>query len=117
MGRRRWPYRPGVARTTNNSEPGILVGMPRLRGGRSSRVIASTASPVHITPLIPEQHAPYTAKEPGPRVTSNPKQLRQMHAALRRLRAILEAFRDMRDAKWVASLACRASLTGSVRYW
>src|SRR5262249_23152071 len=103
-GRRRRPYRLRVVGTTNPSEPEILVRMPRRRGAKSSRVIASTASRDQILALMREQLDVIRAKETGTLVGSDPEELRQMRAAVRRLRAILGAVRDMFDPKWVAGL-------------
>src|SRR5262247_3831942 len=114
MGRRRRPYRPGVVRTTNHSEPEILVRMPRLRGAKSSRVMASTASRDQILALMREQLDVIRAKESGTRVGSDREELRQMRAAVRRLRAILGAVRDLFDPKWVAGLRSELDWLGTV---
>src|SRR5262252_10113799 len=88
--------------------------MPRLRGARSSRVMASTASRDQILALMREQLDVIRAKESGTRVGSDPEELRQMRAAVRRLRAILGAVRDMFDPKWVASLRRELDWLGTV---
>src|SRR5262244_2413514 len=111
-GRRRRPYRLRVVGTTNPSEPEILVRMPRLRGAKSSRVMASTVSRDQILALMREQLDVIRAT--GTRVGSDPEELRQMRAAVRRLRAILGAVRDMFDPKWVAGLRSELDWLGTV---
>jgi len=54
------------------------------------------------------------AKESGTRIGSDPEELRQMRAAVRRLRAILGAVRDMFDPKWVAALRSELDWLGTV---
>src|SRR5262250_1271260 len=88
--------------------------MPRLRGARSSRVMASTASRDQILALMREQLDVIRAKETGTLVGSDPEELRQMRAAVRRLRAILGAVRDMFDPKWVAGLRSELDWLGTV---
>jgi len=76
--------------------------------------MASTASRDQILALMREQLDLIRAKESGTRVGSDPEELRQMRAAVRRLRAILGAVRDMFDPKWVASLRRELDWLGTV---
>src|SRR5262249_7882519 len=88
--------------------------MARLRVARSSRVMASTASRDRILALMREQLDVIRAKESGARVGSDPEELRQMRAAVRRLRAILGAVRDVFDPKWLAGLRSELDWLGPV---
>jgi len=76
--------------------------------------MASTASRDQILALMREQLNLIRAKESGTRVGSDPEELRQMRTAVRRLRAILGAVRDMFDPKWVASLRRELDWLGTV---
>jgi len=67
-------------------------------------VVASSAARARVLALMREQRDLIRAKEPGTRLGSDPEELHQMRAAVRRLRAILGAVRDMFDPKWVAGL-------------
>src|SRR5499427_3048733 len=78
--------------------------MPRLRAAKSLRVMARSAARDRILALMREHCDLIRAKEPGTRLGSDPEELHQMRAAVRRLRAILGAVRDMFDPKWVAGL-------------
>jgi len=78
--------------------------MLRLRAAKSLRVMARPAARDRILALIREHCDLIRAKEPGTRLGSDPEELHQMRAAVRRLRAILGAVRDMFDPKWVAGL-------------
>ena len=78
--------------------------MLRLRAAKSLRVMARSAARDRILALMREHCDLIRAKEPGTRLGSDPEELHQMRAAVRRLRAILGAVRDMFDPKWVAGL-------------
>ena len=67
-------------------------------------MVASSAARARVLALMREQRDLIRAKEPGTRLGSDPEELHQMRAAVRRLRAILGAVRDMFDPKWVAGL-------------
>jgi len=76
--------------------------------------MASTASRDRILALMREQLDVIRAKESGARVGSDPEELRQMRAAVRRLRAILGAVRDVFDPKWLAGLRSELDWLGTV---
>src|SRR5262249_60927260 len=81
--------------------------MLRLRAAKSLRVMARSAARDRILALMREHCDLIRAKEPGTRLGSDPEELHQMRAAVRRLRAILGAVRGMFDPQWVAGLRCR----------
>src|SRR5262249_54377580 len=81
---------------------------------RSPRLVASTASRHRILALMREQLDLIRAKELGTRVGSDPDELRQMRGAVRRLRAILGALRDMFHPKWVVGLRRELDWLGTI---
>ena len=67
-----------------------------------------------VLALMREHLGALRAHEPGTRSARDPEELRQMRIAIRRLRAILGAARDMFNPRWVEGLRKELDWLGSV---
>src|SRR2546427_5785546 len=83
--------------------------MRQARPLKSSSVAAGRPAPDHILALMREQLEAIRAHEPGTRAGIDPEQLHRMRTAVRRLRAILGAAREMFDPEWVGGLRSERS--------
>jgi CHAD domain-containing protein len=88
--------------------------MTRTRPAKALKLSASSPTRDHILALMREQLEALRAHEPGTRLGSDPEELHQMRTAVRRLRAILGAVRDMFDPRWVGSLRKELDWLGTV---
>ena len=88
--------------------------MPWARAAKKPRVVATTPSRDQIRALMREQLGVIRTKEPGTRLGTNPEELHKMRAAVRRLRAILGAVRDMFDPEWLDGLRSELDWLGTV---
>jgi len=88
--------------------------MPRARATKSLRVAASSPARDQILALMREQLGMIRAKEVGTRLGTDPEELHKMRTAVRRLRAILGAVRDMFDPKWLDGLRSELDWLGTV---
>jgi CHAD domain-containing protein len=88
--------------------------MPRARAAKSLRVAAGSPARDQILALMREQLGVIRAKEVGTRLGTDPEDLHKMRTAVRRLRAILGAVRDMFDAKWLDGLRSELDWLGTV---
>jgi CHAD domain-containing protein len=88
--------------------------MPWARAAKKPRVVATTPSRDQILALMQEQLGVIRTKEPGTRLGTNPEELHKMRAAVRRLRAILGAVRDMFDPEWLDGLRSELDWLGTV---
>jgi CHAD domain-containing protein len=71
---------------------------------KSSKASPDGPTRAHVVALLRRQLAALRAAEPGTRLGSDPEELHKMRTAVRRLRAMLGALRDMFDPRWVAHL-------------
>lgn len=88
--------------------------MTRTRPAKTPKVSPSSPTRDHILALMREQLEALRAHEPGTRLGSDPEELHQMRTAVRRLRAILGAVRDMFDPRWVGGLRKELDWLGTV---
>jgi CHAD domain-containing protein len=88
--------------------------MPWARAAKRPRVWATTPSRDQILALMREQLKVIRTKEPGTRLGTDPEELHRMRAAVRRLRAILGAVRDMFNPKWLDGLRSELDWLGTV---
>jgi CHAD domain-containing protein len=78
--------------------------MPRSHAAKKPLVVTTTPSRDQILALMREQLEVIRAKEPGTRLGTDSEELHGMRAAVRRLRAILGAVRDMFEPEWLDGL-------------
>jgi CHAD domain-containing protein len=88
--------------------------MPRVRAAQKPQIVASSRSRDQILTLMREQLKVIRAEEPGTRLGTDPEELHKMRAAVRRLRAILGAVRDMFDLDWLEGLRGELDWLGTV---
>jgi CHAD domain-containing protein len=88
--------------------------MRQARRAKSSSVVASRPARDRILALMREQLAAIRAHEPGTRAGTDPEQLHRMRTAVRRLRAILGAAREMFDPEWVGGLRSELDWLGTL---
>jgi CHAD domain-containing protein len=88
--------------------------MTQTRPAKTPKVSPSSPTRDHILALMREQLEALRAHEPGTRLGSDPEELHQMRTAVRRLRAILGAVRDMFDPRWVDGLRKELDWLGTV---
>jgi CHAD domain-containing protein len=83
---------------------------------RVKSVKAAHLSPArdHILALMREQLEAIRAHEPGARAGADPEELHRMRTAVRRLRAILGATREMFDPRWLGGLRGELDWLGTV---
>jgi CHAD domain-containing protein len=83
---------------------------------RVKSVKAAHLSPArdHILALMLEQLEAIRAHEPGTRAGADPEELHRMRTAVRRLRAILGATREMFDPRWLGGLRGELDWLGTV---
>jgi CHAD domain-containing protein len=84
------------------------------RAAKKPQILAGSPSRDQILALVREQLEAIRAKEPGTRLGIDPEELRKMRAAVRRLRAILGAVRDMFDPDWLDGLRSDLDWLGTV---
>jgi CHAD domain-containing protein len=88
--------------------------MPRARAAQKPQIVAGSRSRDRILRLMREQLEMIRAEEPGTRLGTDPEALHKMRAAVRRLRAILGAVRDMFDLDWLEGLRGELDWLGTV---
>ena len=88
--------------------------MPRTRAAKSLRVAVSSTARDQILALLREQLRVIRPREAGTRLGTDPEELHKMRTAVRRLRAILGAARDMFDPKWLDGLRSELDWLGTV---
>ncbi len=88
--------------------------MPWARAVQKPQIAASRRSRDQILTLVREQLKVIRAEEPGTRLGTDPEELHKMRAAVRRLRAILGAVRDMFDLDWLEGLRGELDWLGTV---
>jgi CHAD domain-containing protein len=88
--------------------------MRQARPLKSSSVAARRPARDHILVLMHEQLEAIRAHEPGTRAGIDPEQLHRMRTAVRRLRAILGAAREMFDPEWVGGLRSELDWLGTL---
>ena len=88
--------------------------MPRARVAQKLQIVAGSRSRDRILRLMREQLEVIRAEEPGTRLGTDPEALHKMRAAVRRLRAILGAVRDMFDLDWLEGLRGELDWFGTV---
>ena len=88
--------------------------MPRARAAQKPQIVAGSRSRDRILRLMREQLEVIRAEEPGTRLGTDPEALHKMRAAVRRLRAILGAVRDMFDLDWLEGLRGELDWLGTV---
>jgi CHAD domain-containing protein len=88
--------------------------MRQARAVKGSSVAASGPARDHILDLMREQLEAIRAHEPGTRAGTDPEQLHRMRTAVRRLRAILGAAREMFDPEWVGVLRSELDWLGTL---
>lgn len=88
--------------------------MARARPAKTPKASANSPTRDRILALMREQLQTLRAHEPGTRLGSDPEELHQMRTAVRRLRAILGAVRDMFDPRWVGGLRKELDWLGTI---
>jgi CHAD domain-containing protein len=88
--------------------------MPWARAVQKPQIEASSRSRDQILTLVREQLKVIRAEEPDTRRGTDPEDLHKMRAAVRRLRAILGAVRDMFDRDWLEGLRGELDWLGTV---
>jgi len=88
--------------------------MPWARAVQKPQIAASSRSRDQILALVREQLKVILAEEPGTRLGTDPEELHKMRAAVRLLRAILGAVRDMFDLDWLEGLRGELDWLGTV---
>ncbi len=88
--------------------------MPWARAAKKPRVGATAPSRDQILALMRDQIEAIREREPGTRLGADPEELHRMRAAVRRLRAILGAVRDMFDPDWLEGLRSELDWFGTV---
>jgi CHAD domain-containing protein len=81
---------------------------------KSGSVAASSPARDRILALMLEQVDAIRAHEPGTRAGTDPEQLHKMRTAVRRLRAILGAAREMFDPEWLGGLRTALDWLGTL---
>src|SRR5713226_1888923 len=93
--------------------------MRQARPLKSGSVAARRPARDHILALMREQLEAIRAHESGTRAGTDPEQLHRMRTAVRRLRSIFGAPREMFDSEWVGGLRSElvwfCSLLGDLR--
>src|SRR2546426_12121769 len=87
--------------------------MRQARPLKSASVAASRPARDRLLALMREQLEAIRAHEPGTRAGTDPEQLHRMRTAVRRLRAILGAAREMFDPEWVGGLRSELDWLGT----
>jgi CHAD domain-containing protein len=105
---------PGATGATSRDSPEILLPMPWARAVQKPQIAAGSRSRDQILALVREQLKVIRAEEPGTRLGTDPEELHKMRAAVRRLRAILGAVRDMFDLDWLEGLRVELDWLGTV---
>src|SRR3989442_13938549 len=88
--------------------------MRQARPLKSASVAASRPARDRLLALMREQLEAIRAHEPGTRAGTDPEQLHRMRTAVRRLRAILGAAREMFDPQWVGGLRSELDWLGTM---
>jgi CHAD domain-containing protein len=104
----------GATGATGRDSPEILLPMPWARAVQKPQIAASSRSRDQILALVREQLKVIRAEEAGTRLGTDPEELHKMRAAVRRLRAILGAVRDMFDLDWLEGLRGELDWLGTV---
>jgi CHAD domain-containing protein len=88
--------------------------MKQARLLKSGSVAASSPARDRILALMLEQAEAIRARERGTRAGTDPEQLHKMRTAVRRLRAILGAAREMFDPGWLGGLRTELDWLGTL---
>jgi CHAD domain-containing protein len=91
-----------------------LHGMPQARAAKNPRATVSSPVRDHILTLMREQLESIRMHESGTRLGTDPEELHKMRTAVRRLRAILGAARDMFDPEWLDGLRGELDWLGKI---